>query len=135
MLMKKHLVWWIVALGWAVLPAVVNAAEAPTKEVAAAVDVSGTWDCVVETSQGSGTPVFTFKQDGAKLTGTYKGQFGEAPVTGTLKGNAIAFSVTVNVGEDLKIEYTGSVDGVAMKGTAKFGSDAEGTFTARKRVK
>lgn len=133
--MKKHLVFWVVALGWALGPAVVNAADAPAVAAAATVDVAGTWDCVVETQQGSGTPVFTFKQDGAKLTGTYKGQFGEAPVTGTIKGNAISFSVTVNVGEALKIEYTGVVDGAAMKGTTKFGSDAEGTFTAKKRAK
>src|SRR5678816_27545 len=53
------------------------------------VDVTGTWDFQVETPQGSGTPVFTFKQEGEKLTGQYKGLLGEAALTGTVKGNEI----------------------------------------------
>ncbi len=99
-----------------------------------AADVSGTWDFVVETPQGSGTPVFIFKQDGTKLTGTYKGQFGEAPVSGSVKGNAVTFSVIVNTGEKVKIDYSGTVDGASMKGTARFGSEGDASFTATKRA-
>lgn len=116
-------------------PAIVSATDAPAKESAAKVDVSGTWDAVVETPQGSGTPVFTLKQDGEKLTGTYKGQFGESNLTGTIKGNKVAFKFTVNAGEELKIEYSGEAEGPTMKGTAKFGAYGEGTFTANKRQK
>src|SRR2546421_2658180 len=46
-------------------------------------DISGAWEFVVETAQGSGSPSFEFKQDGEKLTGTYSGIFGRAPISGT----------------------------------------------------
>src|SRR6266704_909742 len=58
---------------------------------AAKVDVTGNWIFTVETSAGSGTPKFTFKQDGEKLTGHYSGQLGEAELTGSVKSNAITF--------------------------------------------
>ena len=53
---------------------------------AAKTDVSGTWTFDVQTEAGSGTPTVTFKQDGEKLTGHYAGTFGEADLTGTVKG-------------------------------------------------
>src|SRR5215470_9849683 len=85
-------------------------------------NVSGNWAFEVQTDQGSGSPSFTFKQDGEKLTGTYKGAFGEGPVDGTVKGNAISFSVKVNAqGQDLVVVYTGTIENGAMKGTVKLG--------------
>ena len=54
-------------------------------------NISGVWNAAVETAQGTGNPVFTFKQEGEKLTGTYKGTFGEAPLTGTIKATTSAF--------------------------------------------
>jgi hypothetical protein len=62
----------------------------------AKVDVTGKWAFNVETSAGAGTPTFTFKQDGEKLTGHYTGTFGEADLTGTVKGADITFSFTVD---------------------------------------
>ena len=64
---------------------------------AAKVDVTGKWVFNVETAAGSGTPTMTFKQEGEKLTGQYTGQLGEAPLTGTIKGNAIEFAIDVDV--------------------------------------
>src|SRR5262249_3632691 len=55
------------------------AAPAPSGEK---VDVSGAWSVTVETEAGSGNPSFTFKQEGEKLSGKYKGAFGEADLTG-----------------------------------------------------
>ena len=50
----------------------------------------------VTTDQGGGTPTITFKQDGEKLTGKYAGQLGNADLTGTVKGNAIHFTFTID---------------------------------------
>ena len=36
-------------------------------------DVAGTWNLTVAFTGGTGNPVFTFKQDGAKLTGPTRG--------------------------------------------------------------
>ena len=92
-----------------------------------AVDVTGTWAVEVETAQGSGTPTFTFKQEGEKLSGQYRGLFGEAPVSGTLNGNAFAFSVDVTAdGNTVRVTYSGTVEKDAMTGTVKFGDLGEG---------
>jgi len=102
---------------------------------ASAVDVTGTWLFSVTTDAGSGTPTISFKQDGENLTGHYSGQFGEVDLTGTLKGNAIAFGFTIqsDVGS-IRIDYSGTVDRDSMKGTARYGDLAQGTFTANRKA-
>lgn len=100
----------------------------------AKTDVTGKWAFNVETSAGAGAPTFTFKQDGEKLTGHYTGTFGEADLTGTVKGADITFSFTVDVqGNSLKETYTGKVDKDTMKGTLNIEGVGEGTFTAKKQ--
>jgi hypothetical protein len=97
-------------------------------------NVNGTWNLTVETPAGSGTPTITLKQEGEKLTGTYKGQLGEAPLKGTIKGNEIKFAFKVSAqGQDLDIEYSGTVDGNTMKGKAKLGDFGEGAFTGKRQ--
>ena len=107
-----------------------NAASASDK-----TDISGTWIFQVESSAGSGSPTFTFKQDGEKLTGQYKGAFGEAPLTGTVKGNKVDFVIKIEAqGQQMTITYTGTVeqDG-SMKGTAELGEVGSATWTAKRQ--
>ena len=99
---------------------------------AQAVDVSGKWNMKVETSAGSGTPVFVLKQTGETITGTYSGQLGEAEVTGTLKGKEIKLEFKAG---DYNIVYTGTVDGNTMAGKVGIGDAAQGTFAGVKEVK
>lgn len=111
------------------------ATVAPQARAADPANVNGTWDLSVETPNGNGTPSVTFKQDGETLTGTYKGRFGETPLKGSIKGNDIKFSITISPqGQDLTIEYSGTVDGDTMKGKAKFGEMGEGNFTGKKKA-
>jgi hypothetical protein len=99
------------------------------------VDVTGTWDLAVVFDGGSGNPVFTFHQEGGKLTGTYQGAFGEAPVTGTMEGSAIRFTFKVSPeGQEVTITYTGTVEGSAMKGKVQLGGYGDGSFTGKKRT-
>lgn len=97
-------------------------------------DVTGTWKVTVESQAGTGNPTVVLKQEGEKLSGTYKGQLGEAPLQGTLKGNDITFSFKVNVqGQDLQVDYIGTVEGgKTMKGKVKLGDFGEGTFSGTK---
>lgn len=89
--------------------------------------VTGTWNMKVETSAGSGTPVFVLKQENDTLiTGTYKGQFGEAPVKGSIRVNKISLKLSAS---DMDISYSGTVEGNTMKGKVVFGTVGEGTFT------
>jgi len=99
-----------------------------------APDVSGTWNLTVEYSGGTGNPVFTFKQDGEKLTGHYRGALGEAEVTGTITGNAVKFSFKI-AGSDDTVTYSGTVDGDAMKGSVNLGPFGNGTFAGKKEIK
>ena len=102
---------------------------------AGSTNISGEWSVTVETSAGSGTPTFIFKQDGETLTGTYKGQFGESPLIGTVKGADIKFTIKINAqGQDLTIEYAGKIESKdSMKGTVKLGELGEGTWTGKRK--
>jgi hypothetical protein len=97
------------------------------------IDISGTWVFLVETQAGSGSPTFTFKQDGEKLTGKYKGTFGEADLTGTVKGDQVEFSLKVSGQIEGTVTYTGTTDGKEIKGKAKFAELGEGTFTGKRQ--
>ena len=101
---------------------------------AQATNVTGEWTFTVQTDQGGGTPTITFKQDGEKLTGTYAGQLGNADLTGTVKGNAIHFTFTIDVqGQQAPVTYDGTVEKNTMKGKLDIGGMVNGTFTATKK--
>ncbi len=93
------------------------------------VDVSGKWNLTVETDAGSGTPTFVLKQEGEKITGTYSGQLGEAPLTGTLKGNLIHIEIVI---EGNKIVYDGKTTSTEMAGNVDLAGMAMGTFKGKK---
>ena len=99
---------------------------------AQALDVSGKWNMKVETEGVKRTPVFVLKQTGETVTGSYSGQFGEAPVTGTFKEKAIKFEFKAG---GYNVIYTGTVEGNTMKGKIAVGDVAEGVFTGTKEVK
>lgn len=124
---------------WSAVPHKEDAGAAPSPAPqpasSGATNITGVWNFAVETAAGSGSPTFTFKQDGEILTGTYKGQFGEAPLTGTVKGSDVKFTAKVNAqGQDLTITYAGKIESKdSMKGTASFGDLGEGTWTAKRK--
>src|SRR5215472_868400 len=96
--------------------------------------VAGEWNLTVESPNVTGTPTANFKQDGENLTGTFKGRLGEAPLQGTIKGNAIKFTVSMtSPNGDIQAEYSGTVDGDSMKGTVKFGDIGHGSFTGKRK--
>ncbi len=106
----------------------------PAASPDAAVDVTGVWNVQIEIGGNTGTPTFTFKQEGEKLTGQYKGMLGEAQLQGTIKGGSITFSFNVSPqGQDVTVTYSGTVEKDTMKGTAKFGSYGEGSFTGKRQ--
>jgi len=110
-------------------------AKSTSQQDNAKVNVTGAWLFQVETSNGTGSPTFNFKQEGEKLTGQYKGAFGEAPVTGTVKDNKIEFTLKVEAqGQSLTLTYTGTIekDGT-MKGTVALGDLGSGTWTGKRQ--
>jgi hypothetical protein len=99
------------------------------------IDVTGAWALQLDIGGNAATPSVTFKQDGEKLTGTYFSQLlGEQPLTGTVKGSAIAFGFMASFdGNSVQVTYTGTVEKDAIKGTVTFGDMGEGTFTAKRK--
>ncbi|HEX5085404.1 MAG TPA: hypothetical protein VFY40_25485 [Blastocatellia bacterium] len=112
-----------------------SAAPAPAAAPAAGdkIDVTGSWSVTVETDAGSGSPSFTFKQEGEKLTGKYKGLFGESDLTGTVKGDKVEFSFKVSGQIEGTLTYSGTTDGKTMKGKVSLAGMGEGTFTGKKQ--
>lgn len=101
---------------------------------AQANNVTGEWTFTVQTDQGGGTPTITFKQDGEKLAGKYVGQLGTADLTGTVKGDAIKFTFTLDIqGQQAPVNYEGTVEKNTMKGKLDIGGMVNGTFTATKK--
>lgn len=98
--------------------------------MALAADISGKWSFEVMLDDGSGSPHFEFTQTGETLTGMYHGQFGDAKVTGTVKGDKVEFTFGSEAGS---VKYSGVLDGPSkMKGNVDYGDVGKGTFTATK---
>ncbi|MBM3833401.1 MAG: hypothetical protein FJ403_09035 [Verrucomicrobia bacterium] len=106
----------------------------PKQQPAGSVNITGKWNFQVETDQGTGTPTFTFTHAGQNLIGAYKGLFGEAEVTGSVRGPEIKFSFDANrEGEIIPVSYSGKIENAnTMKGTVRFGELGEATWTATK---
>ena len=81
-----------------------------TAAAAQAADVTGTWNADSTAPDGSSFQlVFTFKVDGAKLTGTVRGPIGD-PIeisNGKVDGNTISFDVSIN---GMTISHQGTVN-------------------------
>jgi hypothetical protein len=93
-------------------------------------DISGKWTFEVVLDAGSGSPTFELTQTGETLTGMYHGQFGDAKVTGTVKGDKVELNFGGAAGN---VKYSGTiVDAKSMKGTVDYGEAGKGTFTATK---
>jgi hypothetical protein len=105
---------------------------------ARAADVTGSWTAEMTTPNGDSFQLgFTFKQDGAALTGTVQGPQGDAIAIsdGKVEGDKISFKIAFN-GTTISHDGTVSADGAEIKLSTK--SDS-GDFPARdmtlKRVK
>lgn len=92
--------------------------------------LSGAWQLAVESPMGKRSPTVVLQQQGKTLTGTYTGQFGSAPVTGTVAGREFTFTFKVSaMMREAVITYVGTVDGNAISGKVQAGGMGEGAFT------
>ena len=99
------------------------------------VDVAGKWNMTLEMTIGTGTPTLDIKQDGGKITGTYTGRYGAAPIEGTVTDHAIAFGCTIDAdGQAARMEFRGDVssDGQSMKGSADIEGLGDATWVAKR---
>ncbi|HEY3826990.1 MAG TPA: hypothetical protein VGL82_20685 [Bryobacteraceae bacterium] len=90
-----------------------------------AADVDGKWAGTISTPMGDVPVGFTFKADGATLTGTTTGIDGAdvAIKEGKIDGANISFTVTLDFGG---MPFTLTYKGVVAKDNIKFNVDAAG---------
>lgn len=125
--LRKHIITAITIFTAAFLFTAVLTAGAQS------TNVTGNWKLTLETPNGAANPSLVLKQEGKKLTGTYKGRLGEAPLEGAIKDKEIKFTVKVSAqGREFQLEYAGTVEGDTMKGKAKFGDRGEFDFSGKK---
>lgn len=84
--------------------------------VAFAADIDGKWAGEIV---GQNMEIaFTFKAEGTKLTGVHIVNGTETPIEeGKIDGNNISFTVTLNMGEEMKIPHKGTISGDEIKMT------------------
>ena len=103
---------------------------------ALAADVTGTWTGQSTGPDGNSMQLsFTFKQDGAALTGTVQGPMGDAMAitNGKVDGDKFSFDVSFN---GMTITHQCTVDGDTIKMTTKSDSgDFPGMQLTLTRVK
>jgi hypothetical protein len=79
---------------------------------ASAADITGNWKATADMGGQALERTFTFKQDGAKLTGeTTSSMMGKSTITeGKVDGDAVTFTITGNMqGQDMKMTYKGKI--------------------------
>jgi hypothetical protein len=100
-----------------------------------AADISGQWKGEWTDSRDTPPYTFTFKQDGASLTGTVNSEGGEVQIrNGKVSGDRISFVVVRTIGpREMTATYSGRVDGgeITFKVTLP-GSERDWHMTAKK---
>jgi hypothetical protein len=115
----------------AVLLGLISASIALAPVPTAPASVAGVWNVTLELGAITGRPTLELKQDGEKITGTYRGRYGASPLEGAVKDNKIGFTVTLNAeGQQSSGDFSGVVDGDSMSGTVEFEGAGEGTWSA-----
>ena len=101
-----------------------------------AADITGKWVGDMPGRGGDTTSTtFTFKQDGANLTGSMTGPQGDIAIKdGKVAGDAVSFTTTLEFnGNSIKLLYKGTVAGDSIKMTReREGSGQAREFTIKK---
>jgi hypothetical protein len=95
---------------------------------ASAADISGNWKGTAEGPNGAIERTFTFKQDGAKLTGETVSQYtGKSTINdGKVEGDTISFSITAKFQDnEMKLTYKGKITGDTIKLSSDFGGSGQ----------
>ena len=122
--MKRVFITSIFAFGLAFLGAA---------SISAQTSVAGNWDATMSTPGGPVPVTLVFKVDGDKLSGTAKRSRGDVPLTGTIKGEDITFSYTIDYnGNAVTISFTGKVKGDSMGGTVYFNESTSDEWSAKR---
>ena len=111
------------AIAAALAAAPPGAAPAP---VPPAADLSGQWLVEIDFAADRGRHRLALRQDGMRLSGRHATLRLEAPIDGTIAGNAFAFaSLHPFEGANLSYAFTGTLTGEEMSGTVLLGTSGD----------
>ena len=117
-----------------VLGVALVAAPAFAQNAAKPVNITGAWEMTVETPQGTMVITANYKQDGETLTGNHVSEMGEAALKGTVKGNDIEYTLTLDMGgQQMSIVHKAKVDGDTMTGSADIEGMGSITFKCKRK--
>ena len=102
--------------------------------VSAQTNASGRWTMTISTDQGSFPTTLTLLQEGETLSGSMASDQGTVEFDGgTVTGNKLAWVIEVDAGgQFFEIAMNGTIDGEAITGTADFGGQGGGDWTAKR---
>ena len=95
-------------------------------------DITGKWNIVVKVgAMGELSMSATVQQDGEKVTGTVTSPFGEAPVNGTMSGNALLVVFTTPTPQgNIDVTLTGQLGASGFVGKASIAGMGDADWTA-----
>ena len=124
--MRTNSARFVCACVWIVLLAAFGLAFAPDEPA----NVAGTWNITVSGEAGSANQTIVLKEDGNKITGTFRGPRQSGTLEGAVLGNKISFHVNTRI----PLDYKGTVDGDTMNGTfTRHGKSGDWTATRSQR--
>lgn len=98
---------------------------------ASAQSVAGEWNASMNTPGGTREFKVILQVKGDSLSGTVKRTSGDVPLTGTIKGDDVTFSYSIDYGGNpLTLTVTAKVTGDAMKGSIDLGGGGQEAFSA-----
>ena len=93
-------------------------------------EVDGTWNCTMNTPMGAGNVTLTLATNGNELSGKLASDQGTMEFTGgTVDGNNLSWTVSVDQPMPMKIETTATIEGDKLTGKAQLGSFGSAELT------
>ena len=97
------------------------------------VKIAGRWDIIIQFVRGDGHYTAFFEQADGQLRGTYRGQFTEGSLGGTVEGKNIHFRGLLKIeGTQLVYDYVGTIEKDQMEGKVDLDEYGEARWVARK---
>jgi hypothetical protein len=84
--------------------------------------IDGKWEITINSPMGAQKAKLDFQSNGEALTGTQHAQGASQPVNGKVDGNAVSWSANITSPMPMTLEFTGNVEGDALKGSVKAGA-------------
>ena len=85
--------------------------------------IDGKWEITINSPMGAQKATLDLKADGGALSGTQTAMQGtQALANGKIDGNNLSWSASITSPMPMTLEFNGSVDGDAIKGSVKAGS-------------